>query len=80
MNEKHIKITQEDCRVPNSKEVEEIEQLRSETISRLEKKGWEDAIRIVKRFDDPIDIKHAHDWSEKIDGMLQFGFIEAILD
>lgn len=60
--------------------MKEIEQLRSETISRLEKKGWEDAIRIVKRFDDPIDIKHAHDWSEKIDGILQFEFIEAILD
>ena len=31
----------------------EAEKLRSETIARLEKKGWEDAVRIFKKFDDP---------------------------
>ncbi len=60
---------------------ENIEKLRSETIARLEKKGWEDAVRIVKKFDDPVDIKAAYEWSEHIDsGMLEAGYIQAILD
>ena len=58
----------------------EAEKLRSETIARLEKKGWKDATRIVKKFDDPIDIKAAYEWSEHIDSMLEAGYIQAILD
>lgn len=59
---------------------ENIEKLRSETIARLEKKGWEDAVRIFKKFDDLIDIRAAYEWSEHIDNMLEAGYIQAILD
>jgi|InofroStandDraft_1065614.scaffolds.fasta_scaffold33949_2 hypothetical protein len=59
---------------------ENIDKLRSETIARLEKRGWKDAVRIFKKFDDPIDIRAAYEWSEHIDSMLEAGYIQAILD
>lgn len=59
---------------------ENIEKLRSETIARLEKKGWEDALRIFKKFEDPIDVEAAYEWSEHIDELLEAEYIRAILD
>lgn len=67
----------------NGKEdkMHDIEKLRSETIARLKTKGWDDAVRIVTKFDDQIDIKAAYEWSEHIGGDLtQAGYIRAITD
>lgn len=61
--------------------MKDIEKLRSEIIARLTEKGWKDAIRIVKKFDDPIDVEAAYEWSKYInDGWAEAAFIEAILD
>lgn len=62
-------------------DAEDVERMRSETIARVEKMGWKDAVRIVKKFDDPIDIEYAYEWAEKIDGeWIEAVYIEAILD
>jgi hypothetical protein len=60
---------------------ENIEKLRSGTIARLEKKGWKDAIRIVKDFSDPIDINYAYERTKHLDtDLTEAGYIQAILD